>query len=244
MYYRRKVLLALLQIFDNKLEKIRLQKLLMLLSQIQKEPNYHFVPYKYGCFSFQANADLSTLKKYNQVSEKDNKFWIKQDTTDYISTLKAKDREVLKAIEFLYGQKTADELIKLTYIKYPYFAINSTIAKTKLSHDEYQKVIECKPVKQEIVLYTIGYEGITLEEYLNKLIHNGIKVLCDVRNNPLSMKYGFSKNQLQKACEGVGIIYQHFPEVGIQAEQRQELNTQVDYDTLFVKYKKRKFIKN
>lgn len=54
-----------------------------------------------------------------------------------------------------------------------------------------------------------------LEQYLNKLIENDVKVLCDVRRNPISMKFGFSKHQLIKACNGVGIEYKHIPEVGI-----------------------------
>jgi uncharacterized protein (DUF488 family) len=51
------------------------------------------------------------------------------------------------------------------------------------------------------------------------------------------MKFGFSKSQLQKACNGVGIEYIHIPEVGIASDKRQELNTQADYDKLFVFYK-------
>lgn len=86
-------------------------------------------------------------------------------------------------------------------------------------------------------MFTIGYEGISLEHYLNKLIINNIKVLCDVRKNPISMKYGFSKIQLKNACEGVGIEYIHMPEVGIESSRRQELNSQADYDRLFYKYK-------
>jgi len=86
-------------------------------------------------------------------------------------------------------------------------------------------------------LFTIGYEGISLEAYLNKLIKNNVQVLVDVRRNPLSMKYGFSKNSLKKFCENLGIQYMHFPEVGIDSNQRQELNTQKDYDELFEHYK-------
>jgi len=51
------------------------------------------------------------------------------------------------------------------------------------------------------------------------------------------MKYGFSKSHLQRYCENLGIRYVHFPEVGIQSEQRQELNTQADYDKLFAVYR-------
>jgi uncharacterized protein (DUF488 family) len=50
------------------------------------------------------------------------------------------------------------------------------------------------------------------------------------------MKYGFSKSQLEKACNGTGITYMHFPELGIDSEQRKELNSQSDYDLLFAKY--------
>jgi uncharacterized protein (DUF488 family) len=52
------------------------------------------------------------------------------------------------------------------------------------------------------------------------------------------MKYGFSKSQLQKYCENLSIKYIHFPEVGIQSAQRQELNNQADYDNLFMAYRK------
>ena len=51
------------------------------------------------------------------------------------------------------------------------------------------------------------------------------------------MKYGFSKKQLKTACNGVGIEYIHIPEVGIESDKRQELNTQADYDKLFKLYK-------
>jgi len=43
VFYRRKILLALLQIFDNKLDKIRLQKLLFLFSQKQEKPNHNYL---------------------------------------------------------------------------------------------------------------------------------------------------------------------------------------------------------
>ena len=65
-----------------------------------------------------------------------------------------------------------------------------------------------------------------------------MKVLVDVRNNPLSMKFGFSKTQLKTFCASLNIEYLHIPEVGIQSDQRQELKTQTDYDKLFEIYKR------
>lgn len=237
MYYRRKILLGLLEVFDNKLDKISLQKLLMLFSRLQSEPDFHFVPYKFGCFSFQANADLTTMIKYNQIAVED-KSWVKTDKENYVSSLKEKDRKALLLIKQNHGTKNAEALIQYSYVTYPYYAINSTIAKDVLNNNDYQIVLNTRPTLDKTILFTIGYEGVSLEEYLNKLIANDVKVLCDVRKNSISMKYGFSKSQLQNACEGVGIEYIHVPELGIESDKRQVLTCQADYDTLFVEYKK------
>ena len=85
---------------------------------------------------------------------------------------------------------------------------------------------------------TIGYEGHTLESYLNLLLRSGVTLLCDVRRNPLSRKYGFSKSTLAKGCEGVGIRYEHLPDLGIASDRRQTLETQADYDALFASYRR------
>ncbi|TVQ90225.1 MAG: DUF488 domain-containing protein [Bacteroidetes bacterium] len=236
MYYRRKILLSLLQASGNKLDKISLQKLLFLFSRQQEVKSYHFVPYKFGCFSFQANADLHTMTKYKQVVPS-LKYWKKTDEINYLDELKPKDKRAIQFIVKEYGSLTKDELITLTYRQYPFYAINSQIANSILTTDEIKKIEKQRPDKSTETLFTIGYEGLSLEQYLNKLIINGVTLLCDVRKNPLSMKYGFSKNQLKNACEGVGITYIHIPEVGIESDKRQQLNTQSDYDQLFTNYK-------
>jgi len=67
MYRRRKILLALLEAFDGQLDRLRLQKLLFLLCRTIDPPPYFFLPYTFGCFSFQANMDLLTLEKKGVV---------------------------------------------------------------------------------------------------------------------------------------------------------------------------------
>src|SRR5204863_7465022 len=131
----------------------------------------------------------------------------------------------------------SNALMKHTYINYPFFAMNSIKAESILTSGELEKVNKAKPKGNKTILYTIGYEGISLEEYLNRLIKNDVKVLVDVRNNPVSMKFGFSKTHLKSFCISLGIEYLHIPEVGIQSAQRQELNSQSDYDKLFEIYK-------
>lgn len=236
MFYRRKILLALLEAFDNKLDKISLQKLLMLVSKQQLKPDFHFVPYKFGCYSFQATADLHTMTKYNQVLLQGND-WVKTDTSNYLPVLKERDRQAIRYIKQSYGTKTSDELIRFTYLNYPHFAINSVIARDLLTPDQYRKVVEARPQSNKTTLFTIGYEGVSLEEYINKLIANDVKVLCDVRKNSYSMKFGFSKSQLLAACNGVGIEFVHIPQLGIDSDKRQTLNSQSDYDTLFSQYR-------
>ncbi|MBI2271848.1 MAG: DUF488 domain-containing protein [Bacteroidetes bacterium] len=237
MFYRRKVILGLIQLLGGELEKISLQKLLFLFTIKQLKTEYDFVPYKFGCFSFSAYADLFTMVKKGMLTETDSHFK-RADKTDYLKALKEDDQKRLMEIKTLYGKMDSTALMKHTYINYPYYAIKSVKATSILTKDELEKVNKAKPQSNKTVLFTIGYEGISLEEYLNRLLKNDVKILVDVRNNPLSMKYGFSKNQLKRYCESVGVQYLHFPEVGIQSNQRQELNSQNDYDKLFAVYRK------
>jgi len=236
MFYRRKIILALLQLFDNELDKIRLQKLLFLFTQRQQKAEYDFIPYKFGCYSYSANADLTTMVNKGMLTETESNFK-SNEKTDYLKALKEADKKQLQEIKQLYGKMTVNALMKHTYINFPYWATKSIMAENILTSDEFEKVNKSKPKSNKTVLFTIGYEGISLEEYLNRLLKNDVKILVDVRNNPLSMKYGFSKSQLKRYCENLGIQYMHFPEVGIQSNQRQELNNQTDYDKLFTVYR-------
>lgn len=237
MFYRRKVIFALLQLFDGSLDKIRLQKLLFLFTQRQPKAEYDFVPYKYGCYSYSAHADLTTMVTKQQLTSEETTY-TKQDKTDYLKQLKADDKKFLLEVKTNYGAMSARALMKHTYLNYPFYATRSEAAADILNEEQLQKVNDTRPKGSKTILFTIGYEGISLEEYLVRLLRNDVKILVDVRNNPLSMKYGFSKSQLQKYCGYLGIQYVHFPEVGIQSDQRQELNSQNDYDKLFSVYRK------
>ena len=235
MYYRRKIILALLELFDGQIDKIRLQKLLFLFTQKQPKAEYDFIPYRFGCYSYSANADITTMVRKGLLREED-KCIEKIDQTNYVEQLKPNDLSLLQEVKFIYGVFSSTDLMKHTYINFPFYAINSEVAETILAQKEFDNVIRCKPNQDSTILFTIGYEGISLEEYLVRLLKNNVKLLVDVRNNPLSMKFGFSKSQIKKYCESIGVQYIHFPEVGIQSAQRQSLNSQSDYDALFKVY--------
>jgi hypothetical protein len=227
--------MALLQEMGEAADRLRLQKLLFLLSKEQQKQSFYFLPYKYGAFSFQANADLHTMQKYELVTASEHG-WKSEDETPYLPLLNKQDQKHLKAIIEKFGRFSNDDLLHYTYSQHPYYAINSEVRDRYLSEAELQMVAATMPASITKKLYTIGYEGISLEQYINRLIINGIAVLCDVRRNAFSMKYGFNKSQLQMACEGVGIEYVHIRELGIPSDKRTQLETQEDYDQLFAEY--------
>ena len=138
MFYRRKIILSIFQLFDNKLEKIRLQKLLFLFIQKQQKTTYDFIPYKFGCYSHSANADLSTMVKRGILSE-DNESFTKLDEIDYLKQLKPDDINLLQEVHNLFGDMNSSALLKHTYINFPYWATKSEIADNILTKTELEK---------------------------------------------------------------------------------------------------------
>lgn len=237
IYKRQKKLLALLELFGGHLKNTDLQKYLFLFSLLEDEKSYHFLPYKYGCFSFHAYDDKRKLTDKGLLRDCDE--WaLKESSTKYKDMLSFEDNQRLWHIKKDYGQLTGDELVGYVYRKYPYYAINSTIAERVLSQEELEKVEKVRPGKTGTTLFTLGYESRSLEEYLNILIRQNIKLLCDVRKNALSRKYGFSKKTLQNALESLGIEYLHVPELGIVSASRKDLVSLEDYEALFEEYEK------
>ncbi len=239
MYYRRKIILNLLDRFDGNMTAKRFQKLLFLMTRSQEKKAFDFVPYKYGSYSFQASQDLHTMagQGFLQIIDKPGGSEILlQGMPAEASGLTLMDSAIIDMLKAQYGSLSQEDLIKYTYIKYPFYAIRSVMAKDLLSPGELSRVYAQERHFDEPALFTIGYEGISLEKYINKLLINDIRVLCDVRKNAYSQKYGFTKGTLKMACEGVGIKYVHVPQLGIESEERQELKTQADYDRLFERY--------
>ncbi|NEW79334.1 MAG: hypothetical protein GZ086_07890 [Gelidibacter sp.] len=169
MFYRRKIILALLQLFEGELEKIRLQKLLFLFTQRQQKAEYDFIPYKFGCYSYSANADLTTMASKGMLTETDSHFK-SNEKTDYLKAIKETDKKQLQEIKMLYGKMNANVLMKHTYINFPYWATKSIKAESILTANEFEKMNKSKPKSSKTILFTIGYEGISLEEYLNRLL--------------------------------------------------------------------------
>lgn len=67
-------------------------------------------------------------------------------------------------------------------------------------------------------VFTIGYQGRTIEDFVAHLVHENIETLCDVRRKAISRKKGFSKRALCSALEEAGIVYIHMPDLGMPVD--------------------------
>lgn len=242
MFHRQRILLSLIEVFGGKLNNIDLQKYLFLFTKkCQIEKSYEFIPYKYGCFSFQSYADRRSLIALGLLLPGDDWTLAKGG---HVKELKKEDQKKIALFKNKYGNVRGDELVKLVYREYPYYAIKSEIANRLMTDRELDSILENKPQEESQSFFTIGYEGNSFENYLNRLIKNNIKLLCDIRKNPLSRKYGFSRQTLSETLNKIGIEYIHIPELGINSEKRQELRYQSDYDKLFEEYEKTTLTQN
>ncbi len=234
MFYRQKILLALVELYDGRLSNTDLEKLLFLFCQTTQQNYYDFFPYKYGPFSFLSYYDKHKLIERGLL--KDTKHFELKVSTSYLDKLKPKDCIALRSFFMRTSKLRGQALVRKTYLEYPGYAAKSEIAKNVLNQEEYFHASSSWNLETENTLFTIGYEGSTIDQYLYRLLLNNVRALIDVRKNPFSRKHGFSKKHLQKYMAKVGLKYYHLPELGISSNLRKNLNGIQSYENLFEYY--------
>jgi uncharacterized protein (DUF488 family) len=239
IFKRQRLLLTLLDALGAPTGHTDFQKLLFLYSQeSEEEPSYEFVPYRFGGFSFSSYADKRKLIEKGLLAD-DEHHW--QLTETGRTEARAKAVDPMRAVSFCrrHSHLRGNALIMEQYRRFPYYATRSELLKKlPLEPQDRARIDAARPQCPEPRLLTLGYEGRSLENYLNELLRSGVTVLCDVRKNALSRKYGFSKKTLSTTCLGVGIRYEHLPDLGITSDKRNKLVTQADYDELFDEYER------
>jgi uncharacterized protein (DUF488 family) len=181
---------------------------------------YNFVPYKFGPYSFELFHDIDAMEREKILTTDTNyinfihdnplpKIAIPDDLNQYLNRL---------------SKLTERELIKYVYDRYPDYTIFSEIEQKK------------QLVRDQTGIMTVGYEGLSIDEFLMRLIQDKINILVDIRNNPWSMKYGYTKQTLSTLCEKLGIHYLGIPALGVPSHLRKNLQTKEDYDNLFEQY--------
>lgn len=222
MFTRRKVLLALIRMHGT-ISKFRIVNLMFLISQddVFDDPPYEFVPYKYGPFSFQLYSDLSHLAEKGYVVEESN----------LVTTIREKKAVQLDekyetvTLEYFNNFRNLSDkiLLKHTCSTFPEYTI-------------FEKVIQPEYASEPGIV-TVGYEGLSIDRFLVKMISHRISVVVDVRRNASSRKYGFSGN-LKRFLDKFRIEYVHFPELGIDSGSRKNLDSLDDYQNLFSEYER------
>ncbi|MBN1515926.1 DUF488 domain-containing protein [Candidatus Sumerlaeota bacterium] len=231
LFNRQKVMLTLLQEATRTVGRIELMKWAFLLRNDMPSEGgtsfYGFVPYHYGPFSFCLQREMIKLAEMGFVRMPDDISWGFADGTD-ISKLVPLESDILhdirRIVERFAPQKTTDTVMKYVYERFPEYTIFSK-----------RRRLASRP-EASIAIYTVGYEGLSADEFLNMLVHSGIRRLIDVRKNPVARRYGFHKSSLSRLCGDLKIEYVHIAELGIASSLRRNLNTHSDRERLFKHY--------
>ena len=191
---------------------------------------YDFLPYQYGPFSFAMFRELGGLARKGYIRDAE---WSGHAAWELVGNMRgeianlAKDvrRDAARVVERFIG-KSDDELLDYVYDRFPWYTANSNIRR-----------LVSRPVADTAV-YTVGYEGRSIDGLLNVLMRQGIQRIVDVRRNPVARRYGFHKSSLSRLCGNLSIDYVHVPEVGIPSELRRELDGPSSYAKLFDRYER------
>ena len=237
MLIRQKTVLALLSRANRPLSPTVFVKLAFLLRQetgLKNEPTfYDFVPYKYGPFSFALYRELTNLRRDGYVTPDGERVAICERTVDLaeekIDELPAAFHEAVDKVVRLYGRKSQTELVKDVYARYPWYASKNELTDLRPRSSVREK-------KACPAVYTAGYEGKSVDAFFNHLLKNGIRLIIDVRANPVSRRYGFSKRQFSEIARRLGLDYRHMPHLGIPSKYRVDLSDFDSYQRLLKKY--------
>ncbi|SMP62465.1 Uncharacterized conserved protein, DUF488 family [Sphaerochaeta associata] len=233
MLYRRKVFLNLVLRHKKPLSLVRLQALMFLLVKSTGNAYYDFIPHTYGCYSISLYNDQEALTKQDVVIEARgdspfNSFLSVDNQRVELDSILLKDEDspLLDKLICDSEHQSDDDLLERVLKAYPFYAIRSLLL-DRFSSDQVF-ISKIQTIRDHVTsapryLYTIGYEGLSIDGFLQSLILQNIKTLVDVRKSAFSMRPEFRKKNLEAALMEAGIQYYPMPEVGIPASNRKEL---------------------
>lgn len=105
-----------------------------------------------------------------------------------------------------------------------------------LQHEEELKNIAINNERKTgttTTVYTVGYQGLDIDEFVKKLKNNNIETVIDVRANPVSETPEFSRYVFEDRLFSDGMSYVHFPCLGIPVSYKDLLT---DLNKLFYVY--------
>lgn len=240
MLVRQKTILALLAQFNKPLSRTVFVKLIFLLrheTALERERTfYDFVPYKYGPFSFTLYRELLNLRQDGYINQDEESVALRKRTVqlarEKITELPLVARQAVGMVIGRYGRVNQTDLLKDVYRRYPWYAIKSELTNLKPK-------LSALPKKARHAVYTAGYEGKSIDAFFNQLLKAGIELIIDVRANPISRRYGFSRRQFSEIAGRIGLVYHHHPGLGIPSEFRTDLSDYESYQRLLAMYEEK-----
>ncbi len=161
---RQRRLLSLLAALGGNVCNIDFQKLLYLhCVELGEKAPYEFVPYKRGAFSFTSYVDRRKLIERGLLEDVESAWKLTDLGRTVLGTDDSDYGEFIRRTASLRG----DELVAETYRRFPHTAIRSEIAGQVLAGDidALRRIQDAKPRMAGPALFTIGYEGRSLERY-------------------------------------------------------------------------------
>jgi len=219
VFDRERVLIAILDQAGQPLGRTRLVKLAFLVEAETPVPHrisfYDFIPYRYGPFSFLLYHELGRLMGAGLVLDQAGRLSLSSDGRGQSWRGEASEanpscRDVMHVMR-RHGSADLRSLLGYVYQHYSWYAAKSELM------DHCGRSPSSQPPR---AIYTVGYQGCSVDSFLRRLLTRGIDTIIDVRANPVSRKYGFSKKALSRISNAVGIGYQHAPSLGISASRR------------------------
>ena len=221
LLHRQRVLLSLLRAFGGEMRDCDFQRRLFDYShrcrKLGVDAPYDFVIQEHGPRSFTATADRDRLARRGVFVS--GAWQLTAEGRRLAGNFKNRDVAVFAA----RLQRRRD-------------AAGTDGEQTPVGDRDRSEIAERNGSPNCGLVATIGYEGRSYEAYFNQLLYLEISRLCDVRQNPLSRKWGFSKRLLSQGCKELGIKYEPFPELGIESEHRASLGDRAAYNRLFDRY--------
>ena len=157
MYYRRKILLGLLEACGGRLSKTDMEKLLFAYCAERGVKHYDFFPHRFGCFSVLSYQDKGVLTQQGCLSDEDA--FVLELCKSVFADLEDDDKRALREFARKTSDLRGDALVRDMYLRYPYYACRSEIKNRILNSEELALVDASTPKDESSCLFTIGYEG-------------------------------------------------------------------------------------
>jgi uncharacterized protein (DUF488 family) len=230
MLNRQKVTVKVLQECGGTASRLQLVKLLFLLEREFPSAGgsafYRFMPYQYGPYSFSLQHEMSQLARNGMIRDDETTWNLTDVGHAFQPSLPSKVERDIESLVGKYGSLSVQQLRNDVYERYPWFTLLTVL--------EGRRAVS-RPIA-ELAVYTMGYEGMVVEAFVDHLLRKGIVRVIDVRSNPVSRRYGFHQGTLSRICGSVELDYQHFPELGIPSAQRIGVRKPEDTVTLLASY--------